>query len=190
MNIDLTFRQVAFVFHTQDFWKFLDLEGLDDIFQDTIDSFERDNHHKIREKNYELKRQLFRKFEAAIPPLVPGKTTWSDVTLRLSHDEAFTQLDTLDRFDVFEDYMRETLERYEEDKRRISRRQARKYREAFLLLLDTHKDEINEETKWSDFVRQIKENEAYINLIGVHGSSQPYDLFAEKRSEWKRSMDT
>ena len=192
MSPDITFRQVASVCCKMDFWPNLSVDELDDIFQDTIEEYNRRGRNKLRDKVYDLQRDLYRAFEKADPPLRPGHDRWSEVVKRFEKLECFAKLDNLDRFQVFEDFMKEEIQKFRDDQRRRERRTARKNRESFVSLLEEYKDEIAHspgEVKWSDFVSQIKDRSEYRNLIGTKHSSQPYDLFAEMRSKWKRQDD-
>ena len=191
MSPDTSFRQVASVCSKMSFWSHLDLEELDDIFQDTVEDFNRRNRNIARDRVYDLQRELFRVFESADPPMRPGVDRWSSVVTRFETNEAFSKLDDLDRFQVFEDYMKEEMQKTRDNARRNERRVARKNRKGFVDLLGEYKNLITHspDMKWSDFVVMIKERTEYRDLIGTKNSSQPYDLFAEMRSKWKRDED-
>lgn len=192
MSADVSFRQVASVFHNMEFWSCLDLEELDDIFQDFLDKYLRDHHNEIRERNHENKRELFRMLEnsSACERIEPGVTKWGDIVDRFRNSQVFGKLDDLDKFEVFEDFMKETLEKDRDDQRRRENRKARQARERFMSLLESRKDLIENEIKWSEFVESIRGMDEYIDLVGTRHSSQPYDLFAEMRSTWKRERCT
>ena len=191
MSPDISFRQVAGICHSMDFWGHLDLEELDDIFQDCIEEFNRRFRNKARDGIYDLQRDFYRALESANPKIKPGHDRWSHIASRFEGNESFSQLDNLDRFQVFEDYMKEEIEKIHDAKERAERRSARKYRENFVDLLNDYKELITNspEMKWAEFVGMIKERREYIDLIGTRHSSQPYDLFAEMRSKWKREED-
>lgn len=141
-----------------------------------------------REQIYDLKRQLFRAFESAKPLVDIITARWDDFVARFGDIPAFTQLANIDKLDVYEDYMMERLEQFREDRRRARRRDARKKREKFISLLEQHRDEISHEISWPDFAALIKHTDEYKDLLGTRNSSQPYDLFAEMRSKWKRDI--
>ena len=192
MSPDISFRQVAAICKSMDFWGQLDLEELDDIFQDTIEDCNRRYRNKARDRIYDLQRDLYKELECAIPPIKPGRDRWADVSSRFSSHESFAGLDNLDRFQVFEDFMREQIEKIHDQKQRAERRVARKHRENFVDLLDEYKALITSspDMKWAEFVAMIKQRKEYIDLIGTRHSSQPYDLFAEMRSKWKRDEES
>jgi len=192
MSPDISFRQVADICHGMDCWGQLDVEELDDIFQDTIEDFNRRHRNKARDKVYDMQRDFYKALESAIPSIKPGRDQWKDISTRFASQESFIKLDDLDRFQVFEDYMREEIERFRDEKERAAKRSARKHRERFVELLDEYKELITSspDMKWSEFVGMIKQRQEYIDLIGTKHSSQPYDLFAEMRSRWKREEDS
>ena len=171
-----------------DFWPHLDVDELEEIFQGFISSYESKYHNRIRERNHQLKRELFKQLEgrwggALTPP------AWKEVVGTMRDSACFKRLDDLDRFDVFEDFSQELDENRREARRRDAKRQGRKAREAFMHLLELYRDRImadSEPMKWEQFQPMIRDTPEYVDLIGTKASSQPYDLFAEKRSQWKR----
>lgn len=151
----------------------------------------RDGHREDalnREHVYDLKRQLFRIFESANPGVDITTARWGEFVSRFGTEPAFVQLRNMDKLDVYEDFMMERLEHQREEARKTRRREARKKREKYLLLLEQHKDELAHEISWPDFVSLLKHTDQYKDLIGTRSSSQPYDLFAEMRSRWKRDQ--
>ena len=84
------------------------------------------------------------------------------------------------------------MEKFRDGNERAELRAAMKHREKFIQLLIESKDLITNspDMKWSEFVVMIKQRKEYIDLIGTRHSSQPYDLFAEMRSKWKRDEDS
>ena len=173
-------------------WKLLDVEELEDIFQDYILSYESSQRHFIKERHYQRKRELFRVLEDrwGTSQLVPS---WADSHVFM-HQNTTAGLDDLDRFEVFEDFIMEKSEKMKEEKRKLERREGRKKREAFIHLLDSLKDRIipsdGEAMRWDDLQPLIKDHHAYFDLIGSRNSSQPYDLFTELRSKWKHERES
>jgi hypothetical protein len=194
LDPDITFRQLASVCCKMHFWSLLDLEEMEDIFQEFIISYESAQRHLIKERHFERKRELFRLFEtrwgsSRIPP------TWSDAVVFISqHGQTFSSLDDLDKFEVFEDFIMEKLEKVKEERRKSERREGRKKRDAFLHLLQSHRNQIvndgAELMRWDDFQIMIQNDPAYVDLIGTRNSSQPYDLFSECRAKWKREDES
>lgn len=173
----------------QSFWDVLDLGELEDIFLDFISSYETRKRNVIREHRYEQKRQLFRLAEERWPASASSYPRWSDFTVSLSEAPSFVHLDNLDRFEVYEDLVRELDELRREERRRKEKREGRKKRESFLALLEKMKETIihseSEPLRWEQFQPQVASSPEYYELIGTRNSSQPYDLFVEMRSRWK-----
>lgn len=185
---DMTFRQLAAACSDLPFWVHLDLETAEDIFVDFVEEFEHKQMYRVKERYFELKRECFKFLENSIPSAFDiRKIVWTDVKSMLDGNEAFSSLDDLDKFEIFEDFVRDIISRMREDRRRAEKRVNRKRREQFVALLESRKDEILTGVKWHDFVDGIKAGREYVDLIGTRNSSQPYDLFAELRSRWKRT---
>jgi hypothetical protein len=147
----------------------------------------RGGDHVARERVFEMKRQLFKAFESAEGCVFDaGRTQWADIVNSFGHLESFKALSDFERLDVLEDFMMDSLERKRDESRRLRQREARRKRDRFLALLESHRDDIASDIGWPEFVARIKSTPEYRDLIGTKSSSQPYDLFAEMRSKWKR----
>ena len=192
LDPDLTFRQLASVAKNTDWWSALKLEELDEIFQEFISANDAKVTNKMREKRHQMMRDLFKLLQDRWGG-VPTFPSWRDASLYISQNQdRFPLLDDLDKFSVFEDYIREKLEKRREDRRRHERREGRKKRDNFSELLKSMKpasSENLEALKWEHVQKQVFQTAQYIDLIGTRNSSQPYDLFCEVRSAWKRDAE-
>jgi hypothetical protein len=188
LDPDITFRQLSSVCCKIEFWSLLELNELEEIFEDFMSSYESSSRHLIKEKRHERMRELFKLFEQrwGSSTTLP---TWSDACVFFQQNvSSLSGLDDLDRFSVFEDFVMEKVEKKKEDRRRQERRDGRKRREAFVALLEKYRDRIapseTDPIRWDDFQPLIRDHDAYTNLIGTKNSSQPYDLFSEIRTLW------
>ncbi|KAF5377810.1 hypothetical protein D9757_008104 [Collybiopsis confluens] len=92
-------------------------------------------------------------------------------------DLELQKLPTLDILLAFEDYSRVREREYEEQMRRIQvekTRKERKAREAFKELLQSLVDsgDVKARTKWKDVYPKFKDDDRYINMLGIPGSNQ------------------
>lgn len=191
-NPEMTFVQFANVCSEYPFWSKLDLEEIECIFQDFVEDFCDKYMYKIKERHYQLKRDCF-EFLRGVFALSQSieSIQWPIAKRAIDGNSLFSHsLDDLDKFEVFEDFFRDCLEKKREQKMMKKRRIVRKFRDSFIRLIEAHRDEIIRDMKWNEFFPKIKNTEEYKNLIGQKNSSQPYDLFAELRSNWKHQQST
>ena len=192
LDPDISFKQMASVAGKTDWWEALEVDELDEIFQDFMAGHESDARNRKREKRHQMMRDLFQLLQERWGD-IPTFPAWRDAELYISQNETkFGLLDNLDRFDVFEDFIREKLNKRREDKRRYERREGRKRRDAFTNLMESMKEEIlgdGDPLNWEEVHKRVKNSVEYTDLIGTRNSSQPYDIFAERRSAWKREAD-
>lgn len=192
LDPDISFRQLASVAKDTDWWSALSLGELDEIFQDFMASFEGSARNRIRERKHQMMRDLFKLLQDRWGA-VPTFPSWQDASLFISQNASkLPLLDNLDKFDVFEDFIKDKLEMRREDKRRRERREGRKRRDNFTRLLQSIKAEIlgeGEPMKWEELQKKLRNTVEYMDLIGTRNSSQPYDIFAELRSTWKREEE-
>ncbi len=194
LDPSISFQQIASVCRKMPFWACLEVEELEDIFQDYIGAYESTHKNAIKERHYERKRELFRILEDrwGASPVLPS---WKDAQVIFDqHRTTTAALDDLDRFEVFEDFIIEKVEKMKEERRKRERREGRKKRDAFISLLESYKDRIvpidGEAMRWDDIQPLIRDERSYVDLIGTRNSSQPYDLFSEFRSTWKRERES
>jgi hypothetical protein len=133
-----------------------------------------------------LFRLLGEKWDSSV--ILPS---WEDARSLMGQYPSFRgSIDELDRIEVFEDYINEKVEKRKEERRRSERREGRRKRDAFIDLLESHRSliapEDGEPIRWDEFQSVIREENAYVDLIGTRNSSQPYDLFSEYRDTWNR----
>jgi hypothetical protein len=170
-----SFREAARSFHSSDPWRLLDLEELDELFQDVISSTD---FRDIRHKN---KKSLFDFFSSHPDSFGTGQTRWGDLPPLMAENEAWAALDNLDRLDVWMDYVEEGMHRLRDEERLAERRVGRIARGEFSA-------GIGEMAELVEF-ENIKKLKIYQNLIGTPLSSQPYDLYKEEVDRRRNRID-
>jgi pre-mRNA-processing factor 40 len=99
------------------------------------------------------------------------------------NDPELKKIETIDILTVYDDYTRQLEKEHDESskKYRVDMvRRGRKAREGFKALLSELADsgKLRRESLWKDLYGSIKNDERYLNLLGISGSS-PLDLFMD-----------
>ncbi|KAF7720876.1 hypothetical protein EC973_005885 [Apophysomyces ossiformis] len=142
---------------------------------------EKDRLRELRKSSMERFADLLRNI-----PEITYKTKWKEaqsIYLRRPEFEdpkAFEGMDSLDFLSVFEEHSRQLWETPLEELNQMirdGRRKERKAREAFKSLLDEllEKRLINAHTMWKEIYPHIKDDQRYLDLLGVRDST-PLDF--------------
>ncbi|KAF4661696.1 hypothetical protein FOZ61_003030 [Perkinsus olseni] len=184
---NVTFRDLAYAWRKKDFWKFTHEDDLDHIFQDFMD----ENENKMRDIS---RRDRIRKMDKLFlvyskHPQVNRLTKWNDVCHFMAEKfpEEFRAVEPLDRLAVWERWIKEADEKYKIEREKARRRAERKHRDKFReMLVHDYMEQIHNGVSWFDLHKDLKDREAYIDLIGSRNSSQPYDIFNDISKEVRR----
>ncbi|KAF4659004.1 hypothetical protein FOL47_007760 [Perkinsus chesapeaki] len=184
---NVTFRDLAYAWRKKDFWKFAHEDELDHIYQDFMD----ENEGKMRDI---ARRDRIRKMDKLFVvyskhPQVNRLTKWNDVCHFMSEKfpEEFRAVEPLDRLAVWERWIKEADEKYRIEREKAKRRAERKHRDKFReMLVHDYMEQIHNGVSWFDLHKDLKDREAYIDLIGSRNSSQPYDIFNDICKEVRR----
>ncbi|EER01539.1 cathepsin z, putative [Perkinsus marinus ATCC 50983] len=184
---NVTFRDLAYAWRKKDFWKFAHEDDLDHIFQDFMD----ENENKMRDIS---RRDRIRKMDKLFlvyskHPQVNRLTKWNDVCHFMAEKfpEEFRSVEPLDRLAVWERWIKEADEKFKVEREKAKRRAERKHRDKFReMLVHDYMEQIHNGVSWFDLHKDIKDREAYIDLIGSRNSSQPYDIFNDICKEVRR----
>eukprot|EP00238_Polyblepharides_amylifera_P010460 CAMPEP_0196575320 /NCGR_PEP_ID=MMETSP1081-20130531/4825_1 /TAXON_ID=36882 /ORGANISM="Pyramimonas amylifera, Strain CCMP720" /LENGTH=1005 /DNA_ID=CAMNT_0041893583 /DNA_START=53 /DNA_END=3071 /DNA_ORIENTATION=- len=159
----------------------------------------------IEKKEKEHKKQQRKERMAAFRKLLEETSSvkvdsqWRKVHEKLEDDPVCKALDSADRLDVFQEYMRD-LEKVEAEQKLLEKeqrkRQERKNRDAFKELLGEHTEagKITVRTSWKEYVMLCKHEDAYQALCSNLSGSKPRELFddcletLEKQHEKDKSM--
>ena len=184
INSDSTYTEVMSRLSYDERWRSVDEKEREDIFEDYIDLIYKKEEDEWK-KEREVKKKLF--LEKLKFKKIKSDALWKNIAVEFKDDPVFASMEKIDRIQAFADYIT-TLES-EEKKERKEKEKYQGYlnREKFreLLQISVEEKKLNIDTKWSEFVKEIKEREEYLNMLGQEGST-PLELFQDKKYELKK----
>nr|XP_022309499.1 pre-mRNA-processing factor 40 homolog A-like [Crassostrea virginica] len=185
MNSSVKYWKADDLFGDQDVWRRVDDRDRREIFDDVVHMLakkEKEESKSLRKRN----TKVFTEILDSMPSLT-FCTTWSEASQMLLDNPRFTDdpdLHNMDKEDAlvcFEEHIRlleqENDDEKERERRRVKRQQ-RKNREGFLVLLDELHEQakLNSMSLWMDLYRIISQDVRFSNMLGQPGST-PLDLF-------------
>ena len=184
INSDSTYTEVMSRLSYDERWRSVDEKEREDIFEDYIDLIYKKEEDEWK-KEREVKKKLF--LEKLKFKKIKSDALWKNIAVEFKDDPVFASMEKIDRIQAFADYIT-TLES-EEKKERKEKEKYQGYlnREKFreLLQISVEEKKLNIDTKWSEFVKEIKDREEYLNMLGQEGST-PLELFQDKKNELKK----
>ena len=184
INSDSTYTEVMSRLSYDERWRSVDEKEREDIFEDYIDLIYKKEEDEWK-KEREVKKKLF--LEKLKFKKIKSDALWKNIAVEFKDDPVFASMEKIDRIQAFADYIT-TLES-EEKKERKEKEKYQGYlnREKFreLLQISVEEKKLNIDTKWSEFVKEIKDREEYLNMLGQEGST-PLELFQDKKYELKK----
>ena len=184
INSDSTYTEVMSRLSYDERWRSVDEKEREDIFEDYIDLIYKKEEDEWK-KEREVKKKLF--LEKLKFKKIKSDALWKNIAMEFKDDPVFASMEKIDRIQAFADYIT-TLES-EEKKERKEKEKYQGYlnREKFreLLQISVEEKKLNIDTKWSEFVKEIKDREEYLNMLGQEGST-PLELFQDKKYELKK----
>ena len=184
INSDSTYTEAMSRLSYDERWRAVDEKEREDVFEDYIDLIYKKEEDEWK-KEREVKKKLF--LEKMKFKKIKSDTLWKDICIEFKDDPVFASMEKIDRIQTFADYIT-TLESEEKrEKREKDKYQGYLNREKFreLLQISVEEKNLNLETKWGDFVAQIKDREEYLNMLAQEGST-PLELFQDKINELKK----
>ncbi|XP_033098014.1 pre-mRNA-processing factor 40 homolog A-like [Anneissia japonica] len=179
------YRKAETLFEDEETWKVVPERDRKELYEDVIFYLarkEKEENKTLRKRNIESLHNILNNM-----PNITYRTTWSECQQYLMDNPAFAEDDELQHMDkedaliIFEEHIRQMEKEEEEERERekmLQRRQHRKYREAFLVLLDElhEKGQINSMSSWMNLYPIISADKRFHNMLGNPGST-PLDLF-------------
>ncbi len=166
INSDSTYTEVMPRLIYDERWRAVDEKEREDVFEDYIDLIYKKEEDEWK-KEREVKKKLF--LEKMKFKKIKSDTLWKDICIEFKDDPVFASMEKVYRIQTFADYI--TTFNHE------------RFRE--LLQISVEEKNLNLETKWGDFVAQIKDREEYLNMLAQEGST-PLELFQDKINELKK----
>jgi len=170
------YRDAAEQFYDQDWFKLIEEDDRDDIFQDFMDEHEKKGKDERRKKRKEIVELIKKEYEENKDISVLSR--WRDVQDALKENESFRWLTKLEALTSWEEWIGETEKKEIDAKSKEKFRQERLARDAFRDLLGTyHYDgKIKMDTHWRQIAKLVVDDSRYIKMVGTSGST-PHDLF-------------
>ncbi|XP_013091241.2 pre-mRNA-processing factor 40 homolog A-like isoform X2 [Biomphalaria glabrata] len=185
MNSSIKYWKADTLFGEDEAWKNVSERDRRDLFDDVVHLIakrEKEEAKILRKRNI----KVFSEILDTMPNLT-HTTTWSEAQQMLLDNPRFTEdpdLENMDKEDAlvcFEEHIRmleqENDDEKERERRRIKRNQ-RKNRESFIVLLDElhHQGKLNSMSLWMDLFPIISQDMRFGSMLGQPGST-PLDLF-------------
>ena len=184
INSDSTYTEAMSRLSYDERWRAVDEKEREDVFEDYIDLIYKKEEDEWK-KEREVKKKLF--LEKLKFKKIKSDTLWKNICIEFKDDPVFASMEKIDRIQAFADYIT-TLEAEEKkEKKEKDKYQGYLNREKFreFLQISVEEKKLNIDTKWSDFVSEIKDREEYLNMLGQEGST-PLELFQDKKNELKK----
>ena len=180
INSDSTYTEAMSRLSYDERWRAVDEKEREDVFEDYIDLIYKKEEDEWK-KEREVKKKLF--LEKLKFKKIKSDTLWKNICIEFKDDPVFASMEKIDRIQAFADYIT-TLEAEEKkEKKEKDKYQGYLNREKFreLLQISVEEKKLNIDTKWSEFVSEIKDREEYLNML-----STPLELFQDKKNELKK----
>lgn len=172
------YRDVAEAMFERDFWKLVDEDERDELFQDFMDELEKKQKEERKKKRKEYVERVKNEYENSEKITILSR--WRDVQEALREHEDFRWLTKLEALTSWEEWVLEKEKRELESKSKVKYRMERRRRDDFRKMLQEHADlgKLSLSSNWRDFVQLIQSDDRYIAMIGLPGST-PHDLFED-----------
>ncbi|BFY99058.1 hypothetical protein BsWGS_02097 [Bradybaena similaris] len=185
MNSSIRYWKADTIFGEDDAWKNVSERDRRDLFDDVVHLIakrEKEEAKILRKRNIKVFSEILDNM-----PNLTYSTTWSEAQQMLLDNPRFTEdpdLENMDKEDAlicFEDHIRlleqENDDEKERERRRFKRNQ-RKNRESFIVLLDElhQQGKLNSMSLWMDLFSVISQDMRFGRMLGQPGST-PLDLF-------------
>jgi len=185
MNSSIKYWKADTMFGDEDAWRNVSERERRDLFDDVVHLIakrEKEEAKVLRKRNIKVFSEILDSMAS-----LTHTTTWSEAQQMLLENPRFTEdpdLENMDKEDAlvcFEDHIRlleqDNDDEKERERRRVKRNQ-RKNRESFVVLLDElhQKGKLNSMSLWMDLFPVVSQDVRFTKMLGQPGST-PLDLF-------------
>ena len=184
INSDSTYTEAMSRLSYDERWRAVDEKEREDVFEDYIDLIYKKEEDEWK-KEREVKKKLF--IEKLRFKKIKSDAIWKNICIEFKDDPVFATMEKIDRIQAFADYITSLEADEKREKKEKEKYQGYLNREKFreLLQISVEEKRLNIDTKWKDFVSEIKDREEYLNMLGQEGST-PLELFQDKKYELKK----
>mmetsp|Transcript_57049 Transcript_57049/g.137918 ORF Transcript_57049/g.137918 Transcript_57049/m.137918 type:complete len:573 (+) Transcript_57049:92-1810(+) len=176
LRVTSRYKEAAEAFCDKEFFKLIEEDERDELFQDFLDEHEK----KIREDRRKKRKEYVEKVKTvyAENEEISVLSRWRDVQDILRDNETYKWLSKLEALTSWEEWIQETEKKELESKSKGKFRTERKTRDAFKQLLKDNQEKgaIKMTTHWRDLSQTIQDEPGYLNLLPQSGAT-PHDLF-------------
>ncbi|XP_058221362.1 pre-mRNA-processing protein 40A isoform X3 [Rhododendron vialii] len=161
----------------------------EDLFKNYLVDLQKKEKEKAQEE-YKRNRIEFRQYLETCG-FIKVNTQWRKVQDRLEDDERCSRIEKIDRFEIFQEYIRD-LEKEEEEQKKIQKEQLkrteRKNRDEFRKMMDEHvaAGVLTAKTHWRDYCMKVKDSAPYQAVALNTSGSTPKDLFEDIAEELEK----
>jgi len=176
LRLSSRYKEAAEAFCDKEFFKLIEEDERDELFQDFMDEHEK----KSREDRRKTRKEYVEKIKGIYVENseITVLSRWRDVQDILRDNETFRWLSKLEALTSWEEWVQETEKKELESKTKGKFRTERKTRDAFRdLMKESHaKGALKSSTQWREYAQIVEDDPRYLNLLPQSGSS-PHDLF-------------
>ncbi|XP_078359162.1 pre-mRNA-processing factor 40 homolog B-like isoform X2 [Oculina patagonica] len=185
MHSSVRWRRAGEMFQGEPVWEAVHERDRKDVFEDVVFFLAKKEKEEEKEQRTHNRKLMLTVYSTM--PAITYRTTWVEALQMLKEhptykdDEEIRDCEKEDMLISFEDHIRALEQEEEEEKQREKnrvKRQQRKNREGFLVLLDElHKrGKLHSMSLWVDLYPTISNDVRFKNMLGQPGST-PLDLF-------------
>ena len=184
INSDSTYTEAMSRLSYDERWRSVDEKEREDVFEDYIDLIYKKEEDEWKKARDVKKKSFLEKLKCKN---VKSDTLWKTIKNEFKDDPVFASMEKIDRIQTFADYILSLESKEKNERQEKEKYQCYQNREKFRELLQISVEEkiLNMDTKWKDYILEIKDKEEYLNMLGQEGST-PMELFQDKIQELKK----
>ena len=184
INSDSTYTEAMSRLSYDERWRSVDEKEREDVFEDYIDLIYKKEEDEWKKARDVKKKSFLEKLKCKN---VKSDTLWKTIKNEFKDDPVFASMEKIDRIQTFADYILSLESKEKNERQEKEKYQCYQNREKFreLLQISVEEKTLNMDTKWKDYILEIKDKEEYLNMLGQEGST-PMELFQDKIQELKK----
>ena len=184
INSDSTYTEAMSRLSYDERWRSVDEKEREDVFEDYIDLIYKKEEDEWKKARDVKKKSFLEKLKCKN---IKSDTLWKTIKNEFKDDPVFASMEKIDRIQTFADYILSLESKAKNERQEKEKYQCYQNREKFreLLQISVEEKTLNMDTKWKDYILEIKDKEEYLNMLEQEGST-PMELFQDKIQELKK----
>jgi len=176
IKVNSRYKDAAEAFTNEEWFKLMEEEERDEVFQDFMDDYEKKAKEERRKKRKDYVEKVKEMY--ASNEKISVSSRWRDVQSEFRDNDHFRWLTKLEALTSWEEWVQETEKTELAEKTKVKFRAERINRDAFreILRKDGEAGKIKANTHWGDYAETVVKDDRYLVLISQPGST-PHDLF-------------